>query len=154
MKLTVFVGSPRGEKSNTNYLLKHFLRGFEATSGNSYELFYLNHLKDTDRFVLTFAAAERMKSVGPVPLYTDAMPGSWSKDSSRSWSRCAAGQGNPNLGFVVQSGFGDGSEHSQIRGQVSRKAGVLVWGVLTWERSSSRTVNQSAGIHEDVQKCL
>jgi hypothetical protein len=110
MKLTVFVGSPRGKKSNTNYILNHFFKGFKATPGNSYELFYLNHLKDTDRFVLAFAAAERVLLAHP--LYTDAMPG-MVKGFIEELAPLCDREGNPDLGFIVQSGFGE-AEHSRF----------------------------------------
>lgn len=110
MNLTVFVGSPRGKKSNTNYLLKHFLDGFQATPGNSYELFYLNHLKDTDRFVQAFAEAEI--TLLAHPLYTDAMPG-MVKGFIEALEPLCGRESNPDLGFIVQSGFGE-SEHSRF----------------------------------------
>ena len=66
MRLTVLNGSPRGKKSNTNVLLGHFLDGFEATPGNSYEMFYLNRLKETERFVGAFAEAEHVLLAHPL----------------------------------------------------------------------------------------
>ena len=110
MKLTVFVGSPRGRKSNTNFILNHFLDGFAATPGNSHELFYLIHLKDTDHFVQAFAAAERVLLAHPI--YTDAMPG-LVKGFIEELEPLCGRDGNPDLGFIVQSGFGE-AEHSRF----------------------------------------
>ncbi|GAI05794.1 unnamed protein product, partial [marine sediment metagenome] len=72
MKLTVFNGSPRGKRSNTKILLEHFINGFMTTDGNTYKIFYLNRLKDSDKFVKSFQEAERVLMA--FPLYTDAMP--------------------------------------------------------------------------------
>lgn len=117
MRLTVFVGSPRGRKSNTNYILNHFLKGFEATPGNSYELFYLNHLKDTDRFVKAFAQTEHVLLAHP--LYTDAMPGMVKGFIEELEPLCGRAD-NPDLGFIVQSGFGE-AEHSRYAAKYHKK---------------------------------
>ena len=73
MKLTVFNGSPRGTGSSTSVLLEHFLHGFITAGGNTYELVYLNRVKDRDRFVNSFQEAEYVLLA--FPLYTDCMPG-------------------------------------------------------------------------------
>ena len=57
MQLTVFNGSPRGRKGNSKIVLDHFLNGFESIPKNSYELYYLNRLKDTKILVQAFAEA-------------------------------------------------------------------------------------------------
>jgi multimeric flavodoxin WrbA len=102
MQLTVFNGSPRGRKSNSKIILDHFLAGFEATPGNSYELHYLNRLKDTERFVQAFAEAETV--ILAHPLYTDAMP-AMVKAFIEELEPLSGKEGNPTLGFIVQSGF-------------------------------------------------
>jgi len=72
MQLAVFNGSPRGRKGNSKIVLDHFLSGFESNPKNSYELYYLNRLKDAKLFVQAFGEAETVLLVHP--LYTDAMP--------------------------------------------------------------------------------
>jgi len=130
VKLTVFVGSPRGKKSNTNYLLQHFLKGFEATSGNSFEMFYLNHLKDMDRFVQAFADAQTVLLAHP--LYTDAMPG-MVKGFIEELEPLCGPEGNPAFGFIVQSGFGE-AEHSRhvarYHEKLSRRLGCRYLGTV------------------------
>jgi len=119
VKLTVFNGSPRGKGSNTKVFLEHFLDGFEAKAGNSYEIFYLNRVKHRERFVQAFAEAEHVLLA--FPLYWDAMPGlvkafiealeplcgrerrRLSREAYRNQARPM--QGNPAIGFIVQSGF-------------------------------------------------
>lgn len=102
MRLTVFNGSPRGKKSNTTVLLEHLLEGFEATAGNSYEVFYLNRVKQTERFAQAFAEAEHVLLA--FPLYTDAMPGQVKVFIEALEPLCGR-EGNPDIGFIVQSGF-------------------------------------------------
>lgn len=58
MKLIVFNGSPRGKESTTTILLKHFSDGFMATEENTHELAYLNHVKDSEKFIKLFREAE------------------------------------------------------------------------------------------------
>ena len=109
IKLTVLIGSPRGKQSNTNDLLGYFLEGFETTPGNSYEIFYLNRLKEIERFVRAFAEAEHVLLAHP--LYTDAMPG-MVKAYIEALEPLCGKEGNPDLGFIVQSGFGEAA-HSR-----------------------------------------
>lgn len=102
MKLTVFNGSPRGKSSNTKVLLEHFLNGFMKIDGNTYELAYLNHLKDRDTFIKMFEEAEHVLLA--FPLYTDAMP-AIVKTFIESLEPLCGRKGNPDIGFIVQSGF-------------------------------------------------
>ena len=109
MRLTVFNGSPRGKKSNSKIVLDSFLEGFEANAGNSYELFYLNRLREKERFVQTFADAEHILLIHP--LYTDAMPGMVMSFIEALEPLCGQ-MGNCDIGFIVQSGFGEAA-HSR-----------------------------------------
>jgi hypothetical protein len=74
-------------------------------------------LKDTDHFVSTFAAAERVLLAHP--LYTDAMPAMVKGFIEELESLCGR-EGNPDLGFIVQSGFGE-AEHSQYVARYHKK---------------------------------
>lgn len=102
MKLTVFNGSPRGKGSNTKILLEHFINGFMTTDGNTYELAYLNRVKDSDNFIKLFRDAEQVLLA--FPLYTDAMP-AIVKTFIESLEPLCGKEGNPDIGFIVQSGF-------------------------------------------------
>jgi hypothetical protein len=102
MQLTVFNGSPRGRKSNSKIVLEHFLRGFGATPGNSYEIYYLNRLIDMEKHVNVFAEAETVLLVHP--LYTDAMP-AMAKLFIEALEPLSGREGNPTVGFLIQSGF-------------------------------------------------
>jgi hypothetical protein len=109
MKLTVFNGSPRGRGSNTRILLEHFVHGFESAPGNTSELFYLNRVSDSERFVQAFSDAEYVLLAHP--LYTDCMPGVVMAFIEALEPLCGR-EGNPAIGFIVQSGFGEAA-HSR-----------------------------------------
>ena len=117
MRLTVFNGSPRGKKSNSKIVLDSFLEGFEANAGNSYELFYLNRLKDTEDNVKAFAQAEHVLLIHP--LYTDAMPGMVMNFFEGLKPLCDR-MGNTDIGFIVQSGFGEAA-HSRYVARYHQK---------------------------------
>ena len=102
MKLTVFNGSPRGKSSNTKVFMEHFLNGFTKTEGNTYEIAYLNDVKDRDTFVRLFREAEQV--ILASPLYADAMP-AVVKNFIESLEPLCQSEGNPDIGFLVQSGF-------------------------------------------------
>ena len=102
MKLTVFNGSPRGKGSNTATLLEHFLAGFTTTAGNSFEVAYLVQSGKNDDFARLFREADHVLLA--FPLYTDAMP-ALVKTFIESLAPLCGQPGNPDLGFIVQSGF-------------------------------------------------
>jgi len=102
VKLTVFNGSPRGEDSNTKILLEHFVNGFMTTEGNTYELAYLVRGEESDNFIKLFQEAEQVLLA--FPLYIGAMP-AIVKNFIESLELFCGRKGNPDIGFIVQSGF-------------------------------------------------
>lgn len=102
MKLTVFNGSPRGKKSNTNILLDHFLKGFMETEGNTYKITYLSSNKNTEELVEIFKDADDVLLA--FPLYTACMPGVV-KSFIETLKPLCGKQDNPRIGFIVQGGF-------------------------------------------------
>jgi len=102
MRLTVFNGSPRGKGSNTKVLLEKFINGFMTTDGNTYELAYLIRVKDRESFVNLFQEAEHVLLA--FPLYFDAMP-AIVKTFIESLEPLCKREGNPDIGFIVRSGF-------------------------------------------------
>lgn len=111
MKLTIFNGSPRGKGSNTKILLDHFSRGFTETSHidetgetvpNKIESAYLIKVDDMEEYVEMFREAERV--ILAFPLYTDAMPGIVKHFIECLEPLCGT-KNNPEIGFIVQSGF-------------------------------------------------
>jgi multimeric flavodoxin WrbA len=109
MKLTVFNGSPRGEKSNTRILLEQFLNGFTQTPGNSFEEHYLIHTTEHLRFAEAFQKSEAVLLA--FPLYTDAMPGIVKAFIEELKPKGAPAGNSPTaitkkkILFMVQSGF-------------------------------------------------
>jgi len=122
VRLTVFNGSPRTKGSNTKILLEKLLDGFEASAGNSYELLYLNRINDTDRFRRAFAGAEYVLLA--FPLYTDAMPGIV-KAFIESLEPFCGREGNPPIGFIVQSGFPEAAHSRYVERYLEKLAARL-----------------------------
>lgn len=120
MKLTVFNASPRGKGGNSEIILEHFLDGFEATPGNSHELFYVRRRKQTEQFVQAFAEAEHVLLA--TPLYTDCMPG-LVKGFIEALEPLCGREGNPDIAFIVQSGFGEAA-HSRYLEEYFQKLAV------------------------------
>ena len=122
MKLTIFNGSPRGKGSNTRILLEQFINGFVANDGNSYEIAYLVNTKQQDEFVRLFSEAEL--ALLAFPLYTDAMPGIV-KTFIESLEPLCGRKGNPDIGFVVQSGFPEPNHSRYVARYLEKLAGCL-----------------------------
>ena len=130
MKLTVFNGSPRGKDSNTRVILDNFLKGFMATGSNTYELAYLNRLKDRDNFIEMFTEAEKVLLA--FPLYTDAMP-AIVKTFIESLEPLRGREGNPNLGFIVQGGFPEALHSRPLErylGKLAKRLGCRYTGTV------------------------
>jgi hypothetical protein len=113
MKLTVFNGSPRGKKGNTEILMSHFIRGFTAAGEkqeNQASIAYLVHLNKTDNHVKMFADAQRV--ILAFPLYADAMPGLVKHFLEQLEPLCGK-KNSFDMGFLVQSGFPE-AHHSRF----------------------------------------
>lgn len=109
MKLIVYNGSPRKERSSTKILLDHFLAGFVSIEGNSHETFYLRSVNNRDQQVKMFKEANHVL-IG-FPLYADSMP-SFVKEFFESLEPICGKLHNLSLGFFVQSGFPE-ANHSR-----------------------------------------
>lgn len=116
MKLTIFNGSPRGKGSNTKILMDHFMKGFDeaaaaavkAAEGEEEQpkfktnIAYLVKTGDMEEFLEIFEESEKI--ILAFPLYTDAMPGIVKHFIEQLHPFCSQ-ENNPDIGFVVQSGF-------------------------------------------------
>ena len=146
MRLTVFNGSPRGKGSSTKILLEHFLNGFMTTNGNSYKMVYLNRVRDSDRFIKLFQEAEQVLLA--FPLYTDAMP-AMVKTFIESLEPLCGKEGNPDIGFIVQSGFPEAIHSRYVERYLEKLAsrlgcryiGTIIKGGCegVWRRPAKRT---------------
>ena len=103
MQLLFINASPRGKKSNTNILMRHFIRGFLETSGNACDVEYLvKHKNNLKILVEKFNASDNV--IIGFPLYIDAMPGSV-KAFMEALAPLQGRKEFPALGFMIQCGF-------------------------------------------------
>lgn len=122
MRLVVFNGSPRGKGGNTKILIEKFLAGFQANAGNVYELFYLKRVERVDCFRQAFAEAEYVLLA--FPLYTDAMPGLVKAFIETLGPLCGR-DGNPDIGFIVHSGFPEAAHSRYVERYLEKLAARL-----------------------------
>jgi multimeric flavodoxin WrbA len=100
--LTVFNGSPHGEKGNTARLFSNFIEGFGSLEGNGFQMHYLKRNPRMDELVGAFSDAQAVW-IG-FPLYTDSMPGP-AKAFIEALKPLCGRKNNPPVGFFIQSGF-------------------------------------------------
>jgi hypothetical protein len=122
MRLTVFNGSPRGRRGNTEILLSWFLEGFEAAPGNSHETAYLCETDEGERFASMFRDAEAVFLA--FPLYTNSMPGIV-KAFIDSLAPLVGRDGNPRMLFLVQSGFPEAERSRPVERYLKKLAARL-----------------------------
>ena len=76
MRLLVFNASPRGARSNSLAIIKHFLEGFEYSSREKPDIETVNLINERDDYAALrekLLVADRV--VFAFPLYVDSMPG-------------------------------------------------------------------------------
>ena len=117
-RLTLLNGSPRGKRGNTPIFLQQIARGF----GGPVEFHDLVRLQETDRMVEAFARAECV--LLGFPLYTDSMPGIV-KHFIEALEPLVGREGNPPMGFVVQSGFPEGLHSRYVERYLEKLAARL-----------------------------
>jgi NAD(P)H-dependent FMN reductase len=130
MKLAIFNGSPRLEKSNSTLLINHFLNGYHKYIDNDVEVFYLARTRAMNDYVEAFNNAEAVIMI--FPLYTDAMPAV----VKAFFEALAANRqlSKNKLGFIVQSGFPEGIHCENIKQYLqkfTRRLGCDYLGTLT-----------------------
>jgi NAD(P)H-dependent FMN reductase len=130
MKLVIYNGSPRLEKSNSTLLINRFLNGYHKYIDNDVEVFYLARINAMNDYVEAFNSAENVIVI--FPLYTDAMPGV----VKAFFEALAANRplSGVKLGFIVQSGFPEGIHCENIKRYLqkfTRRLGCDYLGTLT-----------------------
>jgi multimeric flavodoxin WrbA len=100
-RITVFNGSPRGKNGNTPVMLRELMKGF----GGDYKIHHLIMTRDLEDQAQAFRDAECVW-LG-FPLYTDGMPGVV-KSFIEALEPYKGADGNPPMGYLVQSGFPEG----------------------------------------------
>lgn len=118
MRLTLFNGSPRAESSNTRILLEQFLEGYTTKAGNTYELFYLRK-EEPAEMAKSFSEAENVLLA--FPLYVDCMP-ALVKSFIEELEPLCDREGNPAMGFLVQSGFPEAAHSRYVERYLEKLA--------------------------------
>lgn len=101
MKLAIFNGSPRKEKSNSDILINHFLTGYNRVNVEAIPVYYLAGKKQKEGLAEAFGNADIV--IIFFPLYVDCMPGIV-KEFFESISNLKLTH-SKKIGFIVQSGF-------------------------------------------------
>jgi len=128
--LTVFNGSPRAKKSNSDQLLQRFREGFESTEGNTWEQAYLAQARKCDQHLELFTSAECVLVV--FPLYVDAMP-SQVMEFFAALAPYAGRPDNPPMMFLVHSGFPEACQSRPVERyceKLARRLGADYLGTL------------------------
>ena len=102
MKLTIFNGSPKPGKNNTEVIAMSFADGFKLTDGNSVEMFKFDKMDSPGAAVKIFAGAEYVLIA--FPLYSYSMPSGVKEFFERLEPLCGRCS-NIKLAFLVQYGF-------------------------------------------------
>lgn len=122
MSLTVFNGSPRGKKSNSNVVIKWFTDGYAPDSVN--ETYYLNKVRHHDEYVDAFTKGDKLLMV--FPLYVDGMPGQVKKfiEALEPYkNQCSS----KSIVYIIHSGFGEAIQSYALRdylNNLSKKLGM------------------------------
>lgn len=117
-RLTVFNGSPRGQRGNTPIFLSEFAKGF----GGPIETHHLIRAKQVAEHIQAFADAE-CAWIG-FPLYTDSMPGVV-KHFIDALEPLVGRKNNPPVGFIIQSGFPEGLHSRYVECYLEKLAARL-----------------------------
>jgi multimeric flavodoxin WrbA len=141
--MTVFNGSPRGNKGNTPIMLQEFQRGF----GDDSQTHHLVKTRDIAKQLEAFKNAECVW-LG-FPLYTDCMPG-LVKNFIEELDALSSQRNNPPIGFLVQSGFPEGTHSRYVERYLKKLAdrlgspylGTIVKGNGEGTRLRSREMNE------------
>lgn len=102
MRLTIFNGSPKHGKNNTDMMLGKLIEGFLSQGENSVEIHKLNKLPSVEAAAEIFSKAESV--LVAMPLYCYAMPGGVMKffEALKPLTGACAGK---KLAFLIQFGF-------------------------------------------------
>jgi len=116
--LTIFNGSPRGNASNSMFLMNEFIKGFDA----EYDLHHLYQRHALQEQVQAFGEAECVWLA--LPLYTDGMPGIVTQ-FIEALAPLKGRPNNPAMGFLVQSAFNQGAHSRYIERYCQKLAARL-----------------------------
>ncbi|MFC2129459.1 NAD(P)H-dependent oxidoreductase [Bacteroidota bacterium] len=117
MKLIIYNGSPRGLKSNTKLLMDEFIKGIYNEGRYEVEVYYLAAKSQRLQGVEAYPTADKV--ILAFPLYTDSMPG-LVKEFIEKLSVYEESDSNPDMGYVVQSGFPEPAHSRHVERYLER----------------------------------
>jgi NAD(P)H-dependent FMN reductase len=125
MKLAIFNGSPRKSKSNSTFLMQHFLTGYSTHDANHIDINYLADISKTNEHLEKFDNADTAIII--FPLYTDAMPGQVKYFIEQLEGIDSKGK---SVGFIVQSGFPEAHHSIFVERYLQKLAKRLDWNYI------------------------
>jgi len=139
MQLTIYNGSPRKTKANSDILLKKFLEGF-CKNDETININYLAEKGKIREFVGKFQNAENI--IICFPLYADGMPG-LVKDFIENLDGMQLYPEKQKIGFIIHCGFPD-SIHlitlERYLEKLSRRLGIGYLGTIMRSQSEGLRV--------------
>ena len=117
MKLIVYNGSPRGKNSNTRLLMDAFISGMKSVGGYDVETYFLAAKSQREEGAGAMRTADCI--ILAFPLYTDSMPGIV-KEFIELLNEYQGMDGNPRIGFLVQSGFPEPAHSRHVEKYLER----------------------------------
>lgn len=102
--LLLLNGSPRGPRSNSMRMMARVGEGWQGAGGEGPRVLHLAKKAEFELAIAEFAEADAV--LLGMPLYTDSMPGVVAA-FIEALEPLVGREGNPRVGFLVQSGFNE-----------------------------------------------
>lgn len=122
MRLTIFNGSPRPGKNNTELLLNKFTDGFTMTPGNVHSVYKLEKMIDTLDIKKIVAGSEFILIA--FPLYNYCMP-AIVKEFIEALEPLKGTLKNIKIGYLVQYGFPEATHARALEKYLIKLTGIL-----------------------------
>ena len=122
MKLTIFNGSPKPGKNNTQLLIDSLAKGMKSADAPAPDVYKLNKLEYLSAAADLFRQAENVLIA--FPLYSYAMPGEvqrFFEELAPLTGKCAG----KKLGFLVQYGFREAVHARPLERHLEKLAAML-----------------------------
>lgn len=143
MKLVIFNGSPREQRSNSSLIINAFLRGYSTRYPDSFTVYSLMNKEKYDDYISVCEKADAILFV--FPLYVDSMPGIV-KLFMETLCRQAHLERNIQISYIIHSGFPEGIHTSVLipyLGKYTHRLGARYMGTIARGGSESLRINGS-----------